>query len=101
MCGGAVSFSLLAMFTAQMYGIPITLPMYLTMLISALLINMGAPGIPGGGIVIGATYLTLLGLPISFIGFYAGIYRLLDMAYTTMNVTGDITANCIIKESLK
>ena len=101
MCGGAISFSLLAIFTAQMYGIPITLPIYLTMLIAALLINMGAPGIPGGGIVIGATYLTLLGLPISFIGFYAGIYRLLDMAYTTMNVTGDITANCIIKESLK
>lgn len=101
MCGGAVSFSLLALFTAQMYGISFTIPMFIVALGMALLINMGAPGIPGGGIVIGATYLTMLGLPIAFIGFYAGIYRLLDMAYTTMNVTGDITANCIIKESLK
>ena len=101
MCGGAVSFSLLALFTMQMYSIPMTAPLFILMLVSALLINMGAPGIPGGGIVIGATYLNLLGLPLTFIGFYAGIYRVLDMAYTTMNVTGDITANCIIKESLE
>lgn len=101
MCGGAVSFSLLALFNMQMYNIPLTLPLFITMLIVALLINMGAPGIPGGGIIIGATYLSILGIPLTFIGFYAGIYRLLDMAYTTMNVTGDISANLLIKKSLE
>lgn len=101
MCGGAVSFSLLALFNMQMYNIPLTFPLFITMLIVALLINMGAPGIPGGGIVIGATYLSILGVPLTFIGFYAGIYRLLDMAYTTMNVTGDISANLLIKKSLE
>lgn len=101
MCGGAVSFSLLALFNMQMYNIPLTFPLFMTMLIVALLINMGAPGIPGGGIVIGATYLSILGVPLTFIGFYAGIYRLLDMAYTTMNVTGDISANLLIKKSLE
>lgn len=100
MCGGAVSFSLLALFSCQMYNITITPMMFIMMIFSALIINMGAPGIPGGGIVIGATYLTLLGIPIEFIGFYAGIYKLLDMAYTTLNVTGDITANCIIDKAL-
>lgn len=100
MCGGAVSFSLLALFSCQMYGINISIGMYILMLITALIINMGAPGIPGGGIVIGATYLTIFGIPINFIGFYAGIYKLLDMAYTTLNVSGDITANCIIKEKV-
>lgn len=101
MCGGAISFSLLALFNMQMYNIPLTFPLFITMLIVALLINMGAPGIPGGGIVIGATYLSILGVPLTFIGFYAGIYRLLDMAYTTMNVTGDISANLLIKKSLE
>lgn len=101
MCGGAVSFSLLALFNMQMYNISLTFPLFMTMLIVALLINMGAPGIPGGGIVIGATYLSILGVPLTFIGFYAGIYRLLDMAYTTMNVTGDISANLLIKKSLE
>jgi len=96
MCGGAVSFSLLAMFNMQMYGMTMTPGLYILMLVLALVINMGAPGIPGGGIVIGATFLSVLGIPITFIGFYAGIYRLLDMAYTTMNVCGDISANILI-----
>lgn len=99
MCGGAVSFALLAAFNSQAFGIPITFGKFVLMLVIALLINMGAPGIPGGGIVIGATYLSILGIPLDFIGIYAGIYRLLDMAYTTMNVTGDITANILIAKS--
>lgn len=101
MCGGAVSFCLLAMYNIQVFNIPMTIGLFGTMLVIALLINMGAPGIPGGGIVIGATYLTTLGIPIDFIGIYAGIYRILDMAYTTMNVTGDISANIIINKWTK
>ena len=61
---------------------------------------MAAPGIPNGGIVIGATYISLLGIPLTFIGFYSGIYKVLDMIYTTLNVTGDISANVIINHSL-
>ena len=100
MCGGAVSFSLLALFNMQMFNITMTPALFLIMIFTALLINMGAPGIPGGGIIIGATYLSILGIPLNFIGVYAGIYRLLDMAYTTMNVCGDITANILISHSL-
>lgn len=100
MCGGAVSFSLLALFNCQMYGITITPIIFITMLVAAILINMGAPGIPGGGVVIGASYLALIGCPLDFIGVYAGFYRLLDMAYTTMNVSGDITANLLINKNI-
>lgn len=96
MCGGAVSFALLSIFCSQCFGIDITISKYLLMIFSATLINMAAPGIPNGGIVIGASYLTLLNMPLAFIGFYSGIYKILDMAYTTLNVTGDVTANIII-----
>ena len=101
MCGGAVSFCLLGLFTMQMAGIPVTFGLFLYMLLLATLINMAAPGIPGGGIVIGATYLSILGAPLSFIGVYSGIYRVLDMPYTTLNVTGDITANILMSEREK
>ena len=101
MCGGAVSFCLLALFSMQLCGISLTLGGFLLMLALALLINMAAPGIPGGGIALGASYLAMLGIPIVFIGVYSGVYRLLDMAYTTMNVTGDITANIIINRCSK
>lgn len=101
MCWWAVSFSLLALFTMQMFWVPLTLPLFFIMIFSALIINMWAPWIPWWWIVIWATYLSLLWLPLTFIWFYAWIYRLLDMAYTSMNVTWDITANCLITKSLK
>ncbi len=98
MCGGAVSFSLLGLFVMQMTGQPVSLGTLFTMLLFALLLNMAAPGIPGGGIVLGATYLGMLGVENAalFLGMYAGIYRLLDMAYTSLNVAGDVTANLLI-----
>ena len=66
----------------------------------ATLINMAAPGIPGGGVVLGASFLTILGLPFDLMGAISGFYRLLDMAFTTMNVEGDVAANLIIAKSV-
>ena len=97
MCGGAVSFALLSLFTSRLYGISIDPGMYLTMLFAALLLNMAAPGIPGGGIAVGAAYLGILGIPLGFMGLYSGIYKVLDMLYTTLNVTGDITADALLQ----
>ena len=99
MCGGAVSFALHGLFCMNIYGIQIDIGTYILMILAALFINMAAPGIPNGGVVIGATYLQLFGIPLSFIGFYSGIYKLLDMIYTTLNVTGDISANILINYS--
>ena len=101
MCGGAVSFAILGIFTCQLFDIDITITKYILMLVTSTLINMAAPGIPNGGVVIGASYLTMFNIPLSFIGFYSSIYKLLDMSYTTLNVTGDITANVIIQKYKK
>ena len=84
------------LFCSDLFGVPITIGKYIMMLIYAILINMAAPGIPNGGVAIGATYLQLLGIPLDFIGFYSGIYKLLDMIYTSLNVTDDIASNVII-----
>ena len=101
MCGGAVSFALLGLFCSRMYGVEVSLLTFVMMMISSLMINMSAPGIPNGGVVIGATYLDMLNIPLNFIGFYSGIYKILDMLYTTLNVTGNITANVIISSLSK
>ena len=99
MCGGAVSFSLLGIFCARLFGVPVDPLLFATMLAYALFINMAAPGIPGGGIIIGATYLQGLGIPLDFMGFYSGIYKVLDMLYTTLNVTGDISASVLLNRN--
>lgn len=101
MAGGAISFSLLAVFVSDFYNIPLGVGQIIYLVVIATVINMSAPGIPGGGIVLGASFLTLLGLPIELMGPIAAIYRILDMAYTTMNITGDATAAVLIDESEK
>lgn len=89
--GGAISFAALAIFTTQIYGIQIDLAQYVLMIFLALVINFSAAGIPGGGIVVGSAYLSALGLPLGFIGIYAGIYRILDMAYTSVNMNANVS----------
>ena len=99
MCGGACSFCCLALFVADFYSLDIPLTQFAAMAIVATLINMAAPGIPGGGIVLMTSFLTIFNLPIDLIGPIAAFYRLLDMAFTTINVEGDIAANLIIAKS--
>ena len=99
MCGGACSFCCLSLFVADFYSLDLPLITLAEMAVVATLINMAAPGIPGGGIVLMTSYLTIFGLPIDLIGPIAAFYRLLDMAFTTINVEGDIAANLIVSKS--
>src|SRR5699024_7013755 len=99
MAGGAISFSVLAVFVSDFYNLPLDVGQIIYLVLIATVLNMAPPGIPGGGIVVGASSLTLLGTPIEMMGPIAAIYRLLDMAYTTMNVTGDAAANLLVDKS--
>ncbi len=99
MCGGACSFCCLALFVSDFYSLDLPLAQFAAMAMAATLINMAAPGIPGGGIVLMTSFLTIFNLPVDLIGPIAAFYRLLDMAFTTINVEGDVAANLIIAKS--
>lgn len=99
MCGGACSFCCLAFFVDEFYSLGLPFPQLAAMALVAALLNMAAPGIPGGGIVLMTSFLTIFNLPIDLIGPIAAFYRLLDMAFTTINVQGDVAANMIIAKS--
>lgn len=99
MCGGACSFCCLAFFVDEFYSLDLPFTQLAAMALVAALLNMAAPGIPGGGIVLMTSFLTIFGLPVDLIGPVAAFYRLLDMAFTTINVEGDIAANLIIAKS--
>ena len=99
MCGGACSFCCLALFVSDFYSLDLPASQFAAMALVAALINMAAPGIPGGGLVLMTSFLTIFGLPIDLIGPIAAFYRLLDMAFTTINVEGDVAANLIIAKS--
>ena len=43
--------------------------------------------------------LTNMGLPLEIVGMIAGIFRLIDMANTTFNVTGDVVTTMVVARS--
>jgi Na+/H+-dicarboxylate symporter len=46
-----------------------------------------------------AIMLNLMGLPYEIAGMLAGIYRMIDMAHTPLNVIGDIAGAILIGKS--
>lgn len=73
----------------------------LTIVLSTVLVAMGCPGVPGGAIIMTTILLTNMGLPLEIVGLIAGIFRLIDMADTVFNVTGDVVTTLVVARSEK
>lgn len=99
MNGAVVYYAAAVIFVSQIYGIEMPLSQQLIIILMTTLISVGSPGIPGGGIVMTIMLLTTLGLPMEIVGMIAGIYRIIDMGHTTLNVTGDVVSTLCIARS--
>ncbi len=85
-----------AVFLAQLYGMDLSFPQQLTIVLTATLASIGAAGIPGAGIVTLAIVLGSVGVPLQGIGIILGVDRLLDMCRTMVNVTGDAACAVVV-----
>ncbi|MFP3419158.1 dicarboxylate/amino acid:cation symporter [Bacillus sp. SIMBA_154] len=99
MNGAVVYYSAAIIFVSQIYGIDMPISQQLLVILMTTLISVGSPGIPGGGIVMTIMLLTTLGLPMEIVGVIAGIYRIIDMGHTSLNVTGDVVSTLCIARS--
>ncbi|HUS86534.1 MAG TPA: dicarboxylate/amino acid:cation symporter [Bacteroidales bacterium] len=88
-----------AVFIAQVYGIDLTIAQQLTIVLTATLSSIGAPGVPGGSIVLIIMVLTSVGLPVEGLALILGVDRPLDMLRSVVNITGDSTVDCIVAYS--
>ncbi|MDI3522155.1 MAG: hypothetical protein PWR31_890 [Bacillota bacterium] len=89
MDGTSIYQGVCALFIAEVYGIPLGMPQYLTIILTATLASIGTAGVPGAGMIMLTMVLQAVGLPLDGILLIAGIDRVLDMARTCVNVTGD------------
>jgi proton glutamate symport protein len=87
--GSAVLQSFNALFIAQVYHVPMTPYLLLSIGLSSLLVSFSTPGIPGSALITMATVLTAAGLPVEGIALVAGIDRLTDGFKTVLNVIGN------------
>lgn len=101
MDGTAAYQGVCVLFVAQIYGVDLTAAQYMTIIVTGTLASIGTAGVPGAGYIMLTMILTSLGLPLEGSALIAGIDRILDMARTTVNITGDATVSLLVDKSEK
>lgn len=99
MDGTALYQGVCVMFVAQAFGISLGMEEFMIIILTSTLASIGTAGVPGAGLIMLTLVLTSVGLPIEGVAIIAGIDRILDMARTTVNVTGDAMTSVLIAKS--
>ena len=101
MDGFCIFLTVMGMFMARAYGVAIPPSGLLTLAITVILLSLGAPGVPGGGLVCLGIVLKTLHVPVEALGLIIAIYPLLDMLDTASNTSGDMAAALIVAKRMK
>ena len=96
MDGTSIMQGVAVMFAAQAFGIHLTPMDCVTVIGTATLASIGTAGIPSVGLVTLTMVFNSVGLPVEAIGIIMGIDRILDMARTAVNITGDAVCTTIV-----
>jgi Na+/H+-dicarboxylate symporter len=86
-------------FIAQAFGLDLTFNQYLTVIITATLASIGSAAVPGAGMVMLVIVLGSVGLGPEGLALIVAPDRLLDMARTVVNVTGDAVVTAVVAQS--
>lgn len=100
MNGMAAAIGIIAVFAANLYDMPITVPLILQFVFLGLVLSIGTAGIKGAGIVMATILLQTMNLPLTLVPILAALWPLIDIAHTACNVTGDLVGTAIISSHL-
>lgn len=99
MDGTALYEAAAALFVANLAGVDLNLAQQLTVCFTAMIVSIGAPGIPSAGMVTMVMVLQSVGLPAEAIAILLPMDRLLDTVRTMVNVEGDMVS-CMVVQRL-
>jgi DAACS family dicarboxylate/amino acid:cation (Na+ or H+) symporter len=99
MNGTALFEGMTVLFLAQVFGIDLSLGTQLIVVIMSIITAIGAAGVPGGSIPLLVMVLGMVGVPGEGIALILGVDRILDMARTVPNVTGDVLTSIVVARS--
>lgn len=80
------------LFLAQVFGVDLGFGQQAVVIVLAVLTAIGAAGVPGGSLPLMMLIMATVGVPPEGIAIVLGVDRILDMARTTLNVCGDLSA---------
>ncbi|ADL08907.1 dicarboxylate/amino acid:cation symporter [Thermosediminibacter oceani] len=96
----AAELPIYVLWVSQMYGMELTPVTLVTTIVMGMILGSGGASVPGGAVVLAATLLQTMGLPMTVVPWIAGIYRLIDMPNTMLNVVGDPLGGVIAANAL-
>jgi DAACS family dicarboxylate/amino acid:cation (Na+ or H+) symporter len=96
--GTALFEGMTVLFLAQFYGIPLTVPQQVLVVLICILGGIGTAGIPAASLPVIAMILGMVHVPVEGLGLILGVDRFLDMCRTTLNVTGDLAAAVAVSQ---
>jgi Na+/H+-dicarboxylate symporter len=97
--GTAALLGAVVVFTAQAIGISLGVSQLLTIVLLGSLLAAGSGGIPGGGFVVALVMVQAFHMPLELAAIVGGIYRLVDMGNTTVNVMGNMVGTVLVADS--
>jgi uncharacterized protein len=99
-CGGIYP-AIVAVFVSSVYGIELTVIHYILIVLTATIASVGTAGVPGTASIMATVVLSSAGLPIEGLALVLAIDAILDMARTSVNVTGDMVVSFLVGKSEK
>lgn len=97
MDGTALYQGVAVVFIAQVFGYSLSVGDLVSIVLMATLASIGAAGVPGAGMITLVMVLDTVNPElVAGVALVMGVDRFLDMVRTTVNVTGDSTACCLM-----
>ena len=101
MNGTAIYQAVAVIFTAQIFGINLSIMDQIMVMFTATLAAIGTAGIPGSGLIMLTIVLGAANLPMEGVALLAGIDRILNMGRVVPNIVGDAAAAVVVARSEK
>jgi Na+/H+-dicarboxylate symporter len=94
--GSMIYMTFGSLFIAQAYGVHLSFPQQLTMLLFLMLSSKGMAGVPRAALVVITAIVPVFHIPVEGVGLILGIDQLLDMGRSGTNVIGNSIATAVV-----
>jgi DAACS family dicarboxylate/amino acid:cation (Na+ or H+) symporter len=96
MNGTALFEGMTVLFLAQVFGVHLSIASQILVVGMSVITAIGVAGVPSGSIPLLIMVMEMVGVPGAGIALILGVDRILDMARTVPNVTGDLLTSLVI-----
>lgn len=99
MDGTCIYLAVSSLFLANIYGVEIAGTTVVTLMLSILMLSIGAPGVTGSALICLSTLVAQLGIPVESVALFMGVDQILSMFRAAANSTGDAVVSVIVAKS--